>query len=73
MNEQALSLLLRAKSTLDHVDPRTQSGARAVESVRKLIEAAERELTGASLPPAALPAGARQGISVEPRAEWRRR
>lgn len=72
--DQAISLLIRAKSTLDHVAARTKTEQAAIRSVRELIEAAEREIVPPPpLPPLPVPEGARQGISSEPRAEWRGR
>lgn len=72
-HEQAISYLLRAKSLLDHVGGRTKTEQAAVKAVREMLEAAEHELTAAPLTPLDVPAGAREGISGEPRAEWRRR
>jgi hypothetical protein len=72
--EQARSLLARAIQTLDHVQGKNKQDACAVELVQRLLSAADDELSGKPpLPPLEVPPGARQGISVEPRAEWRRR
>lgn len=72
-HEQALSFLSQAKSALDHVGGRTKTEQAAAKTVRQMIETAESALSGATAPPLAAPVGAREGISIEPRAEWRRR
>ena len=73
MSASAQALIARALQALEHVDGKTKAERRAVESARELLTSAERELTGEKLPPLDVPAGAREGISVEPRANWRRR
>lgn len=71
--ERATSFVTRAIKLLDHVGARTKTEKAAVASIREMLDAAEFELTSEPLPPLEVPTGARQGISVEPRAEWRRR
>lgn len=76
MSASARELVTRALCALDHVEGRTKAERLAVEHARALLVSAERDLSGTllpPLPPLPVPEGAREGISVESRAHWRRR
>lgn len=71
--DHAVDRLHRARRVLDHIDTRTKAGKAAVDLLGSLLDSTIRELTEEPPPTLPVPDGARQGISVEPRAEWRRR